>query len=72
VISERTTYRLQFLGAPTKHGAPVLLEANVRAADIEGAIREAHDAQWPTGAYSLRLVDLDGRKVYERSRVGRS
>jgi len=72
VTSERMTYRLQFLGVPTGHGAPVLGEASVRAANVEAAIRETHDAVWPAGAYSLRLVDLDGREVYERPKVDRS
>jgi hypothetical protein len=72
VSSERITYRLQFLGVPTGHGAPVLGEASVRAANVEIAIRKAHDARWPPGAYSLRLVDLDGREVYERTKVDRN
>jgi hypothetical protein len=72
VITERMTYRLQYLGAPTGHGAPVLGEASAHAANMEAAIREPLDARWLPGAYSLRLVDLDGREVYERSRIDRS
>jgi hypothetical protein len=66
------TYRLQFLGPPTEPGAPVLDETAVRAANIEGAIRHAGDAEWPPGAHSLRLVDLDGQEVYKRLKSGRS
>jgi hypothetical protein len=66
------TYRLQFLGPPTERGAPVLAETTVRAANIEGAITQAGDAEWPPGATTLRLVDLDGREVYERTKVDRS
>jgi hypothetical protein len=66
------TYRLQFLGPPTEPGAPVLDETAVRAPNIEGAIRHAADAEWPPGVHALRLVDLDGEEVYERTRVDRS
>jgi hypothetical protein len=65
------TYRLQFLGPPTEQGAPVLDETAVRAANIEGAIRHAADAEWPPGVHALRLVDLDGQEVYERLKAGR-
>ena len=66
-----TTYRLQFLEPPTELGAPVLAETTVRAANIEGAIRHAGDAEWPPGAHALRLVDLDGQEVYEQLKAGR-
>ena len=65
------TYRLRFLGPSTERGAPVLAEATVRAANIEGAIRYAGDAEWPQGAHALRLVDLDGQEVYERLKADR-
>jgi hypothetical protein len=68
---ESATYRLQFLGAPTDWGAPVLAETTVRAANIEAAIRHAGDAEWPPGAHALRLVDRDGQEVYERLKAGR-
>jgi hypothetical protein len=46
----------------------VLAETTVGAANIEEAIRHAGDAEWPPGAQSLRLVDLDGQQVYGSSR----
>jgi hypothetical protein len=59
------TYRLQFIGPPTEQGGPVLDETAVRAANIEGAIRHAADAEWPPGVHALRLGDLDSQEVYE-------
>jgi hypothetical protein len=50
----------------------VVAEATVRAANIEGAIRHAADAEWPPGVHALRLVDLDGQEVYKRLKSGRS
>jgi hypothetical protein len=66
------TYRLQFLSEPTAHGATVLIETNLFAGSIDAAIRQAAEAEWPPGATAVRLVDLDGREVYERTKVDRS
>ena len=66
------TYRLQFLGRSTAHGATVLIETNVVAGSVEAAITYAAETEWPPGAHALRLVDLDGRKVYERTKLDRS
>jgi hypothetical protein len=66
------TYRLQFLSEPTAQGATVLIETNVVAGSVEAAIRYAAEVEWPLGAATLRLVDLDGREVYERTRLDRS
>ena len=66
------TYCLQFLGGPTANGTAVLIETNVVAGSVDAAIRHAAEAEWPPGATALRLVDLDGREVYERTKVDRS
>ena len=65
------TYRIQFLASSTSHGATVLIETTV-AGSVDAAIRHAAEAEWPPGATTLRLVDLDGREVYERTRIDRS
>ena len=65
-------YRLQFLGGPTAHGATVLIDTNVIAGSLDAAIRHAAEAEWPSGAAALRLVDLDGQEVYERTKIDRS
>jgi hypothetical protein len=67
-----TAYRLQFLSEATSHGATVLIEANVVAGNVDAAIRHAAEAEWPSGAAALRLVDLDGREVYERTKIDRT
>ena len=65
------TYRLHFLGGPTALGTAVLIETTV-AESVDAAIRHAAEVEWPPGATALRLVDLDGREVYERTRIDRS
>lgn len=63
------TYRRQFLGGSTAHGATVLIETDVVAESVEAAITYTAEGEWPPGATALRLVDLDGREVYERAKV---
>jgi hypothetical protein len=65
------TYRLQFLGGPTALGTAVLIETIV-AGTVDAAIKHAAEVEWPPDATALRLVDLDGREVYERTRIDRS
>jgi hypothetical protein len=65
-------YRLQFLGDPTAHGTAVFIETNVVAGSVDAAIRHAAEAEWPPGAAALRLIDLDGREIYGRTKVDRS
>jgi hypothetical protein len=72
MLGVTVTYRLQFLDVSTAHGATVLIEKNIVALNVEAAIRYVAEAEWPPGATALRLVDLDGRVVYERTRVDRS
>jgi hypothetical protein len=64
------TYRLQFLVDPTAHEATGLIETTV-AGSVDAAIRQAAEAEWPPHATALRLVDLDGRVVYEQTRPDR-
>jgi hypothetical protein len=65
------TYRLQFLSEPTAQGATVLIETTVVAGGFDAAIRHAAEAEWPLGATTLRLVDLDGQEVYARTKMDR-
>jgi hypothetical protein len=42
------------------------------AGSVDAAIRHAAEVEWPPDATALRLVDLDGREIYERIRADRS
>ncbi len=57
----RRQYRIQFLGAETDHGSPILAEVEVLALDVSTAMREAARTPWPPGAIGFRLVDPGGR-----------
>jgi hypothetical protein len=59
-------FRLQFFGVGADHGPAVLTETEIQAADASAAIREAAAAHWPPRAVGLRLLDLEGREIFER------
>jgi hypothetical protein len=61
--------RLQFLGRTADRAAIVLDEKELRAADISAAVQEIADIVWPTQAIALRLVDVEGHVVHEKSRA---
>ncbi len=59
-------FRLQFFGVGADLGPAVLTETEIEAADASSAIREAVEARWPPRAVGLRLLDLEGREIFER------
>jgi hypothetical protein len=59
-------FRLQFFGVGAGHGPVVLSESEIQAADASDAIREAVTANWPPRTVGLRLLDLEGREIFER------
>ncbi|HEY1782831.1 MAG TPA: hypothetical protein VGG79_20805 [Roseiarcus sp.] len=59
-------FRLQFFGVGPDLGPAVLTETEVRATDASGAIHAAAEATWPPRAVGLRLLDQEGREIFER------
>jgi hypothetical protein len=59
-------FRLQFFGLGADLGPAILTETEIQAADASSAIREAVEARWPPRAVGLRLLDLEGREIFER------
>lgn len=59
-------FRLQFFGAGPDLGPLVLGETEIEAPDASSAIRAASKAAWPAKAVGLRILDLEGREVFER------
>jgi hypothetical protein len=60
------SFRLQFFGAGADHGPVVLTESEIHAEDASDAIRAAVATNWPSRAVGLRLLDLEGREIFER------
>jgi hypothetical protein len=59
-------FRLQFFGVGPDLEPAVLTETEFQAADASGAIYTAVEATWPPRAVGLRVLDLDGREIFER------
>src|SRR6185312_663788 len=59
-------FRLQFFGAGPDLGPLVLGETEIEAPDATSAIRAAAEAAWPARAVGLRVLDLEGREIFER------
>jgi hypothetical protein len=59
-------FRLQFFGVGEDLGPAILIETEIQAPDASGAIRGAAEATWPPRAVGLRVLDLEGREIFER------
>ncbi len=59
-------FRLQFFGVGADQGPTVLTETEIQAADASVAIRQAVTTSWPPRAVGLRLLDLEGREIFEQ------
>ena len=59
-------FRLQFFGFGADLGPAVLAETEIQSSDATSAIREAVETNWPPRAVGLRLLDLEGREIFER------
>ena len=64
-------FRLQFFAVAGDRGPSIVLETDIEAADASDAVRAAADADWPPGAIGLRVLDLEGREIFERLRADR-
>jgi hypothetical protein len=64
-------FRLQFFAGARALGPAIVAEAEIRAADASDAIRAAVEADWPARAIGLRVLDREGREIFERLRADR-
>jgi hypothetical protein len=64
-------FRLQFFAVAADRGPAIVAETEIQAADASDAIRAAVEANWPARAIGLRVLDLEGREIFERLRADR-
>jgi hypothetical protein len=64
-------FRVQFMGATPDSGPSILKQVEIRASDVSAAIIAASMAAWPPKTIELRILDCDGRKVFERQKSAR-
>ena len=62
-------FRIQYAGAPTDHGSSILKEVEIQVQDVSSAIVEAANLVWPRGTTALRILDCEGREVFERHKA---
>jgi hypothetical protein len=64
-------FRLQFFAVAGHSGPATVLETEIEAPDASAAIRAAVEADWPPQAIGLRILDSEGREIFERLRADR-
>ena len=58
-------FRLQFFAAADDCGPSLVAETEIQAADAAAAIRATADAEWPRRAIGVRILDREGREIFE-------
>jgi hypothetical protein len=64
-------FRVQFVGPATHRRRSILKEVEVQVSDISSAIVAAANLTWPPKTIGLRILDRDGREVFERHKADR-
>jgi hypothetical protein len=64
-------FRLQFFGVSGDRSPSIVLESEIEAEDASAAIRASADTDWPRRAIGLRILDHEGREIFERLRADR-
>jgi hypothetical protein len=71
VVPTPQPFRIQFIGATTGAGPPILREVEIRASDVSAAIIAAAMAPWPPKTIALRILDREGHEVFGRQKAER-
>jgi hypothetical protein len=59
-------FRVRYFGQ-----SGTLHDVEISARDTPTAIRAAREAQWPQKAIGFRLIDIEGREVFEQLKADR-
>jgi hypothetical protein len=59
-------FRIRYFGR-----SETLHDIEIASRDVAMAIRAAREAQWPPNAIGFRLIDVEGREVFEELRADR-
>ena len=71
LAARRQRFRVQFLGAAADRGPAILTEVEIEAADVSDAIVAVANTPWPPQTIGLRILDREGREVFERQKADR-
>jgi hypothetical protein len=64
-------FRIQFVGAAPDRGLSILGEVEVQALDVSDAVVAAATLAFPPTTVALRILDREGREVFERHKADR-
>jgi hypothetical protein len=64
-------FRLQFFAVGGDHGPGIVAEVDIEAADASDAIRAAADTPLPSRAIGVRVLDREGREIFEQLKADR-
>ena len=64
-------FRVQFVGAAPDRGPATLKEVEIQVADVSSAIIAAANLAWPPRTIGLRILDREGREVFNRQKADR-
>jgi len=64
-------FRVQFVGAAPDRGLSILGEVEVQALDVSDAVVAAANLTFPPKTVALRILDREGREVFERHKADR-
>ncbi|HKM81195.1 MAG TPA: hypothetical protein VJY15_09570 [Candidatus Acidoferrum sp.] len=69
-LAQTQPFRIQFIRVSSGRETLVLDEVQIEASDASAAIIAAACATWPPQTKELRILDRDGRQVFERKANG--
>jgi hypothetical protein len=64
-------FLLQFFGVGPGRRPIIVSEIGIQAIDAEAAIRQSTVAIWPPNAIGIRILNLEGHKVFEELKPDR-
>jgi len=65
-------FRIQFVGAAPGRGLTILSEVEIQASGVSAAIVAAANLAFPPKTVALRILDREGKAVFERRKTDRS
>jgi hypothetical protein len=70
-LARPCAFRIQYASSTPNGGSEILKELEIKAVDVPAAIVAAAQLALPPKTTSLRILDHQGREVFERQRAGR-
>ena len=70
-ILTKKPFRIQFIGTTPDREQPILKQVEIQGSDVSSAIVFAAKLAWPPKTTKLRILDCEGRGIFERHKAHR-